>query len=112
MLRHCLVFLVWLFYRKFYKTTFAAIAKLLHKLTEKENRNTFIWRPEHKQAFQASKNAIANEITLKFADFTKDFVVQTDVAQYGIRAYLMQKQDDNSLQPISFASRTLSKRGT
>ena len=98
------------FYRKYYKNNFAVLAKPLYKLTEKENRQTFNWRPEHEQAFQALKDAIADDITLKFPDFTRDFVVQTDAAQYGIGACLMQKQDNNSLRPISFASRTLNKR--
>ena len=98
------------FYRKYYKNNFAVLVKPLYKLTEKENHQTFNWRPEHAQAFQALKNTIADDIMLKFPDFTRDFVVQTDAAQYGIGACLMQKQDDNSLRPISFASRTLNKR--
>ena len=74
------------FYRKYYKNNFAVLAKPLYKLTEKENRQTFNWRPEHEQAFQALKDAIADDITLKFPDFTRDFVVQTDAAHYDIGA--------------------------
>ena len=98
------------YYRKYYKQNFAVLAKPLYQLTEKSNRNTFQWRQEHEQAFQALKDAIVNDITLAYPNFSKIFVVQTDAAQFGIGACLMQQQDDDSLQPIAFASRTLSKR--
>ena len=98
------------YYRKYYKQNFAVLAKPLYQLTEKSNRNTFQWRQEHEQAFQALKDAIVNDITLAYPNFSKIFVVQTDAAQFDIGACLMQQQDDDSLQPIAFASRTLSKK--
>ena len=98
------------YYRKFYKQNFAILAKPLYQLTEKPKRKDFTWRAEHETAFQALKNAIIEDITLAYPDFSKPFVVQTDAAQFGIGACLMQRQDDGSLRPISFASRTLSKR--
>ena len=44
---------------------------------------------------------------LVFPDFSKDFQLETDASEKGLGAVLAQKQDDGSMKPIAFASRTL-----
>ena len=43
---------------------------------------------------------------LGYADYTADFILETDASFKGIGAVLMQKQDD-TLRVIAYASRTL-----
>ena len=98
------------FYRGYYKQPFAVLAKPLYQLLEKSNRTKFEWRTEHKNAFQALKDAISKDVCLAFPDPAKQYIVHCDACKFGVGCCLMQKQDDGSLRPISFASRTLNKR--
>ena len=42
-----------------------------------------------------------------FPDFSKNFQLETNASGKGLGAVLAQKQDDGSVKPIAFASRTL-----
>ena len=44
---------------------------------------------------------------LAFPDFKRDFILETDASGTGLGAILSQKQDDGTIRPICFASRTL-----
>ena len=44
---------------------------------------------------------------LAFPDFEKEFLLETDASIKGLGAVLAQKQEDNSVRPVAYASRTL-----
>ena len=46
------------------------------------------------EAFEALKQACMNSPVLAFADYTKDFLLETDASKEGLGAVLSQKQDD------------------
>ena len=103
------------YYRRFVKG-FAKIAAPLHDLVTSANQENKkcrqvrienAWQRPHQEAFLALKDAITTAPTLGFADFSKDFIVQTDASQEGLGCILSQKQDDGTTKPIAFASRRL-----
>ena len=46
------------------------------------------------EAFEALKQACMNSPVLAFADYTKDFLLETDASKEGLGAVLSQKQED------------------
>jgi len=52
------------------------------------------------------KENLTSSPVLGYADYTADFILETDYSFKGIGAVLMQKQDDK-LRVIAYASRTL-----
>ena len=44
---------------------------------------------------------------LAFPDFHQSFLLETDASGLGLGAVLSQKQDDGTIHPLAFASRTL-----
>lgn len=60
-------------------------------------------------AFHIFKRAITRSPVLSFPDFSRLFVVGTDVSAVALSAFLLQRDDDHLLHPIHFASRMLTK---
>ena len=49
-----------------------------------------------------------NSPVLAFADYTKDFLLKTDVSKEGLGAVLSQKEEDGWFHPVAYGSRALS----
>ena len=93
------------YYRRFIEG-FAAVAKPLHKLTEK-NR-TFVWSEECDEAFSKRKVCLTTAPILAHPDFTKPFILDTDASGTAIGAVLSQMHGDSE-KVIAYASRSLTK---
>jgi hypothetical protein len=78
------------YYRRFIKD-FAKIAAPLHNLTKKED--TFVWTEKAQSAFEELKHAFVSAPILKYADFSKPFVLETDASNYAMGCVLSQHFD-------------------
>ena len=92
------------YYRKFVPG-FAKIARPLHALTKKDV--PFAWSHNCQKAFNDLKELLSHSPLLVFPDFSKPFVLETDASGAGLGAVLAQKQEDGSVHPVAYASRSL-----
>ena len=60
------------------------------------------------KAFEQLKQACMNSPVLAFADYTKDFLLETDASREGLGAVLSQKQEDGCFHTVAYGSRVLS----
>ena len=94
-----------LYYRRFIER-FAETALPLHYLT---CRNVeFEWTSDSQAAFETLKEKLVKAPMLAYPDFDCSFVQETDASAKGQGAVLSQKQGDNLLHPVVYASRALS----
>ena len=56
------------------------------------------------EAFQALKQACMTIPVLAFADYTKDFLLETDTSKEGLGVVLSQKQADGQYHPVTYGS--------
>ena len=56
------------------------------------------------EAFGALKQACMNSPVLAFANYTKDFLLETDTSKEGLGAVLSQKQEDGWFHPVAYGS--------
>ena len=68
----------------------------------------FIRSPECQQAFRQLKDALVSPPVLAYPDFSTSFTLETDASVKGLGAVLSQLQDDHSLHPVAYASRSIS----
>ena len=94
------------YYRRFIEG-FASIAQPLHLLTRKGIK--FVWSTACQDAFQLLKEKLVSHPILRYPDFNKDFVLETDASIRGLGAVLNQEQSDGMLHPIAYASRAISQ---
>ena len=92
------------YYRRFI-AGFAKIAQPLHRLTAKDV--PFEWSPGCGAAFIALKNKLVTPPVLAYPCFGKAFTLETDASILGLGAVLSQKQVDQKLHPVAYASRAL-----
>ena len=92
------------YYRRFIPQ-FSAIAQPLYSLTRKDT--PFLWSADCKTAFHQLKGQLTLAPVLAYPQFGKDFLLETDASGVGLGAVLSQKQEDGTIRPIAFASRTL-----
>ena len=59
------------------------------------------------KAFETLKRACMNSPVLAFADYTKDFLLETDTSREGLGAVLSQKQEDGWFHPVAYSSQVL-----
>ena len=59
------------------------------------------------EAFKALKQACMNGPVLAFADYTKDFLLETDASKEGMGAVLSQKQEDRWFHLLAYGSQAL-----
>ena len=59
------------------------------------------------EAFEVLKQACMNSPVLAFADYTKDFLLETDALKEGLGAVLSQKQEDGQFHLVAYGSRAL-----
>ena len=50
-----------------------------------------------------------NSPVLAFADYTKEFLLETDASKEGLGAVLFQKQEDGWFHPVAYGSQALTK---
>ena len=94
------------YYRRFipsYATVAAPLTALLKKGVQ------FSWTESREAAFKELKRYLTDDPILKYPDFDKEFILQTDASDYGVGAVLSQIQDDGHDHPIAYASATLNK---
>ena len=60
------------------------------------------WTIESKKSFNDIKKAIAEAPVLVCPDFSKDFIVFSFASEHTIVGLLLQKNNNNAYQPISF----------
>lgn len=90
------------YFRRYVKNFFH-IARPLKMLLKKNV--PFVWTESQRNAFEALKKALAEEVTLAFPDFSQMFIVTTDASEYAIGGVLTQRVPYE--RPIYFYSRTL-----
>ena len=90
------------YYRRFVPG-FSKVAAPLNALTRKDI--PYIWTPDCQQAFEQLKKLLTSAPLLKYPDFDKPFILETD----GLGAVLAHWQEDGSVQPVAYASRSLQK---
>ena len=56
------------------------------------------------KAFEMLKQACMNSPVLAFADYTKDFLLETDALKEGLGAVLSQKQEDGQFHLVAYGS--------
>ena len=56
------------------------------------------------EAFEALKQACINSLVLAFADYKKEFLLETDTSKEGLGAVLSQKQEDGWFHPVAYGS--------
>ena len=66
-----------------------------------------MWSQECDTAFTQLKELLTRAPVLVYPSFGRDFLLETDASGVGLGAILSQKQEDGSIRPIAFASRTL-----
>ena len=62
---------------------------------------------EETLGYEALKQACMNSPVLAFADYTRDFLLETDALKEGLGAVLSQKQEDGRFHPVAYGSRAL-----
>ena len=93
-------------YRR-YIPLFSKITAPLHALTRKTA--AYVWTPLCQQAFDKLKELLTTSPVLAFPNFSQPFLLETDASGKGVGAVLSQRQEDCSIRPIAYASRTLQK---
>ena len=98
------------FFRRFIKN-YARIAKPLNDILEGEasklKSEAITLPPDALDAFEKLKMCCMTAPVLAFADFEKEFQLETDASSEGLGAVLSQKQPDGKWHPIAFGSREL-----
>ena len=92
------------YYRRF-MAGFSVVANPLFALTKKDME--FIWSAACEEAFQKLKGLLIEAPVLAFPEFDRGFLLDTDASGVGLGVVLAQKQNDGSVRPVAYASRTL-----
>lgn len=93
------------YYRKFIKD-FAKLTKPLTKCLKKEAK--IVHDEEFLNCFKECKQLLVTDPVLKYPDFSRKFILETDASDFALGAVLSQKFEDGKEHPIAYASRTLS----
>ena len=98
------------FFRRFIKN-YAHIAKPLNNILEGEasklKSEAITLPPDALDAFEKLKMCCMTAPILAFADFEKEFQLETDTSSEGLGAVLSQKQPVGKWHPVAFGSREL-----
>lgn len=69
----------------------------------------FFWTGECEDAFQRIRDLVKKSNILIHPDYTKPFYIYCDASSYAIGAVLCQKDKDDNMRPVEFASRMLTE---
>ena len=98
------------FFQRFIKN-YTRIAKPLNDILEGEasklKSEAVTLPPDALDAFEKLKMCCMMAPVLAFADFKKEFQLETDASSEGLGAVLSQKQPDSKWHPVAFGSREL-----
>ena len=96
------------YYRRFVPG-FATVAAPLHKLTKKNV--VFEWSAECEKSFVCLKELLTTPPVLAYPKFgpSRTFILETDASTVGLGAILSQEQDDGTVHPVAYASRSVDK---
>ena len=98
------------FFRRFIKN-YARITKPLNDIlvgeASKMKSEAVTLPPEVLEAFEQLKMCCTTAPILAFANFEKEFQLETDTSSEGLGAVLSQKQPDGNWHPVAFGSREL-----
>ena len=84
-------------------------AKIAHSLCAMIRKGArYQWTADCEVAFETLKSKLLTPPILAYPDFDKDFVLETDASKHGLGAILSQRQEDNRLHPVAYASRSIS----
>ncbi len=84
---------------------YANIAAPLTILLKKDA--TFVWGPTQQKAWEDLRQKLTEAPTLMHPDVNKKFTLMTDSSSYAIGSILCQRDNNNDLHPVSFASKVL-----
>ncbi|XP_072169003.1 uncharacterized protein [Diadema setosum] len=87
---------------KDFSTKSAELRDLLKKNAD------FLWEVHHQQAFESLKDEVSTTSVLQYYDTQAPVYLQCDASMCGLGAALLQRDDQQHLRPIAFASKTLS----
>jgi len=93
------------YYRQ-YINRYADVAGLLYDML-KEN-GPAVWRQAQQEAFDIIKDKLATEPIRAHPDFNKPFKLYTDVSDTGLRAVLVQDNEEGKERVIAYEARRLS----
>ena len=97
------------FYRR-HLPNFAEIVAPLTELTRKDKPDRVKWTEKEDQAFNGLKQGLTSERFIIPPDITKPFILRCDASGTGLGAALLQKDEQGTERPISYASRKLLDR--
>ena len=92
------------YYRKFIKN-YANIAEPLLKRIRKKNE--FSWNTQAEEAFNQLKFRLIFSPILRYSDYEKPFIIETNASDFAVGAVLTQKDDFSKEYVVAYASRTL-----
>ena len=94
------------YYRRFVPS-FASVARPLNALMKKNA--LFEWSGACEDAFCHLKELLVTAPVLSYPKFERErgFILETDASKVGLGAILSQRQDDGTVHPIAYASRSL-----
>ncbi len=69
---------------------------------------TFVWEQKQEDSFLDLRTALLDDVCLEHPNFERPFVLEVDASRSGYGAVLSQRDDNNKLRPLAFASRKTS----
>lgn len=94
------------YFRKFIKG-FSSIAKPISSLTKKDV--AFVWNNEEQLAYEQLKTKLVQRPILALYNRDAETEVHCDASKIGLGGILFQKQEDHTLKPVQYFSRTTTK---
>ena len=94
------------YFRKFVPL-FSTIANPLYKLLRTDT--PFNWTNECENAFIKLKTILDETTTLAHPDYNKEFILFSDASNFGLSGCLAQADENGTLKPLSYFSKTLLK---
>ena len=94
----------------FKKTKVKKVRKEAITLEEKKSDltlPTFVWASKHQKAFSRLKLALTTASVLGYANFNREFILETDASLTGLGAVLSQIDENGKVHVIAYASQTL-----
>ena len=65
-----------------------------------------MWTPECQSAFENLKRVLTTALVLVFPQFHRPFLLEIDASSTGLGAVLAQCQDDGTVRPVTYPSRS------